>query len=374
MKFEARADVFVLPADRRLAEAISLVRWMAERSVHLLSRKPFIAIFTHMTHLLVFSSAIFPPAALDYAKALRTLLSYPPHLETLDQQAWKVLMGVCWAAVLGDPVTIDDEWQDDPDDDMRGSGEECSTQAGRHRATVSQVTNELASLIPILLSSSAAPLIPALPSHTGGWVSEPSLGFTILLKIHRFFLLHPAETSAHLIILRSLNTVLVELELNCRADFVAGGMKLFPQLIALWSTRNKGIREQVLIALRTLLPYLTHRSVIEKDREGVVREGMGRLMQALPKEAISRWGVEPSDMSVLRLKPHSVASSTGQAEGRLNSKPFETRTIAVSSSFSVLPTIRYSLPSFLLRGRFSIIYRTSRLHSVVSYRCARSLA
>jgi ataxia telangiectasia mutated family protein len=307
---------------------------MAERSVHLISRKPFIALFTHMTHLLVFASTIFPPAALDYAKALRSVLSYPPHLENLDQQGWKILMGICWAAVLGDPVTVDDEWQEDNESESVNQGKgfnDISTQnplSSRTTSTVSQSTTELVSLIPILLSSTAAPLISPLPPVGPGWISETSLGHSILLKIHRFFLLHPTETSAHLPILRSMNIVLTELELNCRADFVSAGIKLFPQLVEFWGTRDRGLREQVLIALKTLLPYLTHKVAAEKDKAGVIREAMNSLMEALPREASSRSGIRPLDFGVLRLKEYVRNVKAGTSDCW---QPFESITMSVRS-------------------------------------------
>lgn len=306
---------------------------MTERSVHLLSRKPFLAIFTHMIHLLVYGSAIFPPTALDYAKALRSLLSYPPHLENLDQQSWKVLMGICWSTVLGDPVTIDDEWQDAFTDQVDEPGPsngrtqtaDMATQGGANylkRSSVSQATSELVSLIPILLSSTAAPLLPPLPDKDA-YHQESSLGLAIIMKIHRFFTQQPSESSIHLPILRSLNTVLAEIELNCRNELVLGGMKVLPQLVALWGTRSKGIREQLLIAFGILLPYLTHKSALERDKLGVVREALTRLVETIPREALTRWGIEPLDMAVLRLKL-----------GNGSNQPYRTRVFAVSRNGS----------------------------------------
>ena len=309
------------------------MRWIAERSVHLLSRKPFIALFTHLTHLLVFSERIFPPAALDYAKALRTLLSYPPHLENLDQQGWKILMGICWAAVLGDPVVVDEEWQDDYEDeadmDKRKAVSEASTHltGSRPRSSVSQASNELISLIPILLSSTAAPFVPPLPPFGPGWVPEPSMGLWILLKIRRFFAQQPSETSAHLPVLRSLSLILVELELNCRVDFLVGGIKLFPQLVGLWGTRDKGLREQLIISLKTLLFHVTHKMAVEKDKAQSVTEAMRDLMDALPKESISRSGIHPLDVNALRLRAPSRATSTTLS-------PFETRTMTAGFEFT----------------------------------------
>lgn len=302
-------------AERRLAEAISLVRWMVERSVHLIGRKPFLALTTHMTHLLVYAHRIFPPAALDYAKALRSLLSYPPHLENLDQQSWKALMGICWAAVLGDSISIDNGWEDEledsQEDQLAQSTLPPSSTQGRFptnkgKASVTQATTELVSLIPILLSSTNTPLVPPLPI-AGTYAYEPSLGFSILTKIQRYFSLYQVETASHLSVLRSLNLVLAQMELNCRVDFVTGGMKVLPHLVQLWPNRSKGIREQVQIALRILLPYLVHKSTLDKDNLGTVRSSLETLLETMPKETMSRGGVEPLDLATVRLRLSSQA-------------------------------------------------------------------
>ncbi|WWD21232.1 hypothetical protein CI109_105716 [Kwoniella shandongensis] len=322
-------------ADKRLADSISLVRWMTERTVHLLSRKPFIALFTHLTQMLVFASQIFPPAALDYAKALRSLLLYTPHLENLDQGSWKVLMGICWAAVLGDEVRVDDDWEDEDQlDDMdqvskRSNDDFTTTQAGpstgRSRTTISQANSELITLIPILLSSTAAPLLPPLPTKEATVAPVERVGLAVLLKIHCFFHQFSAETSAHLAILRSLNIVLAELELSCRDDFLSAGLKLFPQLVSLWGTRNKAIREQVVISLRMLLPFVTHRTLGGSKQAPMVRETLEQLMDALSKETISKSGVEPMDLNVLRLN---------SLDGGFGRGPFELRSLSAGFEFS----------------------------------------
>ena len=342
---------------------------MTERSVYFISKKPFLALFTHMTHLLVFSSSIFPPAALDYAKALRSLLKYPPHLENLDQQGWKILMGICWAAVLGDPVTVDEEWQDDleadVDTDTKRSIHDTFTQANsissRQGTTTMQATNELVLLIPILLSSSSAPLIPPLPPIGHSWVPETSLGFVILLKIHRFLQQHPSATIAHLPILRSLNIVLAELELNCRSDFVAGGIRILPQLVAQWLTRDKGVREQLLIALKTMVPYLTHKTLAERVREEIVREAMLGLMSALPREVASKTGIRPLELAVLRLKPEQGNDSRVYSEANGSSQPFETRTMSVCDDVLIVRTNRLSI----LKAGFDFTHENAMVWAVL---------
>jgi ataxia telangiectasia mutated family protein len=287
---------------------------MTERSVHLISRKPFLALFRHLAALLVHGSSIFDPAALDYAKALRCLLSYPPHLECLTPELWKQLLGICWAAVLGDEISVESEWQDEVDE-LREHGESGSAtpmdidgaMAGggsgpsRGRSTISQSTTELVTLIPILLASPGAPILPPFPTSASPLPPPPSLGMSLLLKSHRFLTQYTSETSGHLSILQSLNLVLAEMELNSRNEFVAAGIKLVGPLVGLWGTRSKPLREQVVIALRTILPFITH-EMMDQDAHRGVLDAVGKLSDALPKEAALRWGIEPLDLHVLRLR------------------------------------------------------------------------
>ena len=316
-------------AERRLADAISLVRFMAERSVHLISRKALSALVAHMSSLLVYSSAIFPPAALDYAKALRTLLSYPPHLEHLETRAWRVLIGICWSAILGDEVTIEDGFEEEADEDMvdpsptSGTPGTQAVKSFSKGRTNTQATTELALLIPILLSSPASPLLPPLPTSTSPYIYEQSVGLSLLLKTQRFFAEYQSETSSHLPILRAMNLILSRLELNCRSDFITGAFKLLPFLVSAWTFRNKAMREQVLIALRMMLPFISHKGSREKDKAGVVKSALDRLMGMLGKESTVRGGILPLDIATIRLESERI-------EGSYRATPFETRCITVS--------------------------------------------
>lgn len=303
---------------------------MVERSFHLLAKKPFMALFAHLTSLLVHDGSIFPPVAFDYPKALRTLLSYPPHLDCLDAANWKVLTNVCWSALLDDPIELGEDMEDEiepiEDEDDEGSdGYPGSTKNGPTRIAASTKI-ELANLLPILLASNAAPLVPPLPARDHPFV-EPSLGSVMLSKIHRFFNLHPTETSNHLAIVRSLNKVLGELELNCRNDMVSFGTKLLPQLVTLWETRNKALREQVVIALRILLPFVTHKATAETEANNAVGDALGRLADALTREAGSRTGIEPLDLNVVRLR---LAHTKGSQKAS-HVFPFETRSVTVGT-------------------------------------------
>lgn len=301
---------------------------MAERTVHLIARRPLIALVTHMTALLVHQNGIFEPAVRDYAKALRQLLVYPPHLESLDEALWKRLMSIIWAGALGDRISQDDQWQDSghdqlEGDDGNGEGDEDGDEdmerddkaaveryvAGRAKG-VTHIQSELLLLLPILLASPSAPTLPAFPDKDSPTQPPTSVGYLIILKIVRFLEAHPAETSAHLSVFKGLNLILAEMELNSRNELVDAGTRLLPLLQGLWLARSKPLREQVVIALRTLHPFVSHFSVAASTKE-VVLEQYGRIVEGLGREVSLRWGIGPLDMGTLLLE-----KSAGEAGGR----------------------------------------------------------
>lgn len=279
-----------------------------------------------MTALLVHSSGIYEPAVRDYAKALRTLLSYPPHLESIDEPLWKRLMSIIWAGALGDKISQDDQWQDDGHDELEGDNEDVDMDEkpaidakpglgahGRGRAGITNTQSELLLLLPILLSSPSAPILPAFPDKDAPQESPTSVGYFIILKIVRFLEMHSSETSAHLSVLRGCNLVLSELELNSRDEFVNAGTKLLPHLQALWLVKSKPLREQVVIALRMLHPFITHFSVAQSMKD-VVQEQYGKLVDSLGKEVGLRWGIAPLDLSTLSLGQSTVIAK-GDTDG-----------------------------------------------------------
>jgi ataxia telangiectasia mutated family protein len=102
--------------------------------------------------------------------------------------------------------------------------------------------------------------------------------------------------------------VLAEMELNSRNEFVAAGIKLVGPLVAMWGTRSKPLREQAVIALRTILPFITHEMMDEDERRHVL-DAVSKLSDALPKEAALRWGIEPLELHVLRFRQTTEGST-----------------------------------------------------------------
>lgn len=320
-------------AERRLIQAANLVRTTAERSVNLLSRRPFLALFTHMTTLLVHDGRIFERIATDYIKALRTLLSYPPHLQHLDAGSWRTLMRICWAALLGEHVSL----EEDEDDDGSASDASIVPTRAREQPLSASIANELMTLIPILVASPAAPLLP--PAQEQGQPSDAGAGSGILQKIRRYIDQQSSNGPVPLEILRTLNTVLGEMELNSREDFQAASLKLFPQLVDQWiatSRTNLGLREHIVIAMRTMLPFITHDTVKDSDQQGAVRSAMDRFIESVAKESRSRAGIRPLDLDSLQL----VSVSTQAPPPRRG--PFELTGLTAGFEFDASQAVSWA--------------------------------
>lgn len=306
------------------------MRTTAERAVNLLSRRPFLALFTHMTTLLVHDGRIFERIATDYIKALRTLLSYPPHLQHLDAASWKMLMKICWAALLGEHVSLED--------DGEGSASDSSlAPTGRSKDSLSaSVANELMRLIPILVASPAAPLLQ--PVHEGLEASDAGAGIGILTKINRYIERQPSQTPLPLDILRTLNIVLGEMELNAHENFKASSLLLFPKLVDQWiatSRSNLGLREQIIIAMRMMLPFITHNTISDSD-QGAMRTAMDRFIETIGKESRSRAGIRPLDLDCLQLVSVS-AQSPPSARG-----PFELTGLTAGFEFDASQAVSWA--------------------------------
>ncbi|GMK57115.1 hypothetical protein CspeluHIS016_0309550 [Cutaneotrichosporon spelunceum] len=331
-KIAANTESGLPAALTRLSDAADLVRFAAERSVHMIGRKPLSVLLLHMVSLLVQDSRIFEPVAVSYVKALRTLLSYPPHLEHLDDGLWRRLMTVCWATILDERIPMDAELAGDADGE-----EEINADASPFAtAGSSLLLNEILSLVPILLSSSSAPLIS--PSPTKIEEAKPALGLSILHKIHRYIgQIGQGLVSIH--VLRALNILLGELEFNCREDFTKGSLVLFPQLAAMWTAKVKGDlghRELVLVALRTMLPFITHSSV-GSDKKEAAREAMTRILDSMPKEAGSRAAIKPLDLEMLRFKAGGTKlPETGSRP------PFELMGITAGFGFDAVSSLNWA--------------------------------
>ena len=302
---------------RRLEDLTSAVRWLTERSVSRLNKKVVNALLKHLLQAISHKGALFQPVALDYAKTLRAILSYQPHLEHLDNAQWVEIASVAFAVVLGDDLntSLDDEESSDEESEADVSsslsegdrnpskkrrrqesiGAGPSKKARTSPRSVSLEQIEFVSVIAILLKSPYAPLVSK---------ETPIVGRRILTRFGRFFQLYTTDTSAHVDAIFSLNITLQQLALNARHDVSEFGVSTWDSLLALWTTKNRQVKEGVLAVLVTLLPYVSTTD-IPFDHP----EKLGKLLKLLLSERESRWGFDPLSLDSIRLSVENISSN-----------------------------------------------------------------
>ncbi|BGP41354.1 Serine/threonine-protein kinase tel1 [Rhodotorula kratochvilovae] len=237
--------------DKRLDEAAQLVRTVVEKVHRVVTRKTAKAIVAHLTQMTAVQGKL-QPYALTYMKALRTVLAYPPHVEHLDERQWTDVVMLCFSAVLGDKIKIGQDFVDeaamDIDEDERLGGalraglDEEMAHPSTTRRTANPTEIELVGVIEVAFRSKSSPFL--------------TYAQAIFRKFLRFFRLFPAETTAHLSALTALNRAFADVDLNDQRSMRRIGPHLWKHILALWATKSPSLKEQVVMSLRYLFPFV----------------------------------------------------------------------------------------------------------------------
>lgn len=321
---------------RRLGEAASAVRWLTDRSVTKWNKRVQAAVVSHLTQTLIYQGQLLEPVALDYLKALRCVLGFPPHLGHLAKETWVKFLEMGFNIVLGDPIRkrMDEEGEaaDElasvdmnsiPSDDeesmaygpsfsninsMKKRPYQGRTQtlrpdtdraASAVRSLKSQpvtlVQIECMSIITLLLQSPYAPLLSSDMEYLPG---------AILTRFRRFVQAYPGDTSLHHDFLLSLRVILSHLALNRQRLVSIFVKEVWDDLVGLWNTKNQRMKEDLVIVLRTMFRYLT---VDDSEPGGkadykTYSDNLLKLWQVLNSDAETRWAIAGLSMDSLRLQ------------------------------------------------------------------------
>ncbi|KAF9006178.1 hypothetical protein BDQ17DRAFT_1540768 [Cyathus striatus] len=195
---------------------------------------------------MVLNKELFAPVALDYIKLIRCMLSWPPHLEHLENETWIELVQLGFNVVLQEPLKQSLEskeagWlaledrrgeshvSDEEDDELptvspgtrkRRRGSDLPTTPARRTPQLSKrklpqimkvslEQTEFAALLSILLRS------PAAPFHLSQYEYLPS---AILSRLYRFIEVYPSDSSLMNDYLSILSSTLSHVSLNKKSD------------------------------------------------------------------------------------------------------------------------------------------------------------
>ncbi|GLB41909.1 putative telomere-length maintenance and DNA damage repair [Lyophyllum shimeji] len=363
-------------AQRRLEEAASTVRWLTERTVHLLNKRVTKSISEHLLQTMVHRGELLTPVALHYTKALRSLASYTPHLEHMEDDTWVRMVEMSFNILLGDPVRSsfeDDAVNAGPapaaddsdlfvnDDSMdhddalpstsrkRGRADSNATpgpsslkapsQSSRKSRTVKQQVSvsheqvECMSLLSVLLQSPSSPIIST---------EFPRLASSILMRLQRFLDLYTGDTSLLHDYITTLSSTLSNLSLNRTHDVAKFARESWDKLLDLWGTKNKRIKEGLVSVLHILIPFITTDNEIF-DVAGTSFDCAGslsRVSTVLAGEAESRWGVDALCLDCLRLE---LVDSEAQQTNSFRSSAFVARTFRFGWNFDAAQALAWAI-------------------------------
>ena len=328
-------------AFRKLEHTAGVVRWLTERTVHLLNKEVMKELFMHLTQTMVYRGALFTPVALDYIHAMTCLASYKPHLEHLADETWVMIVEMGFNVILDDPIQarfaeeeataddvdsdmyVDDNPDVPDDDDLPATVASSSKKRPRRDHSAPPSTNlprqdkfkskhkflapsreqlVFAPLVSTLIGSPAAPILsPEFPNLSSG----------ILLRLERFLKRFPTDSSLLHSFLAILLSTLKHLSLNRRNEVQNYARSSWDGLLGLWGQKDKSMKESLTAVLRVLFPFLVAPSNMERAPSFDCADALGRLWQLLDGEAESKWGADRLTLDALRFELLDSADSGG---------------------------------------------------------------
>lgn len=327
---------------RRLGDATTTVRWLVERSNCRLTAKVLTPLLTHLLQMMVYRGQLYTPLALSYLKTIKILLSWTPHMDHIDAATWISIAELAFNIILDDPIKrkFDDitgeshdesmqvdlsaMYQDDSDEgDDRGpsaSTQKRKRKAREHSSTPVPGATHPTRLLkaPVYRSVSleqiecASLLVLLFRSPTAPFLSEdiPNLSLSILTRMTRFLERYPGDASLHHDYLLALQPVLSHLCLNRTKDVKTFAYSTWDQLVGLWGTKNKRMKESLVGILRTLFPFFAHNDL---HAYTAWADGVYKLWTLLSSEAESRRGLDSLSLDSLRLE---ILPSNAENYGR----------------------------------------------------------
>ena len=247
-------------ASNRLSECASALRLAVEVGLHTVRPKTVKALIDHITQVLPVSDESFcEPILQDYAKTLRTLLGYRPHVEHMSKEDWLPLVDFC---IEGIQISLNVE---DAQSSVLTISHGSNRLLGRisRSATPNSLGNvylpgssakgkekirtldEFVYCLHYLLSTSNAPVL-----------ERASTVFAIVLTLLRVQSTAGAQHhAAFMCINTALHAVITEDVDLARQTF----RDLVPHIRRLWQTKSQALRGEMIITMingEALLPSL----------------------------------------------------------------------------------------------------------------------
>ncbi|KAA1082387.1 Serine/threonine-protein kinase tel1 [Puccinia graminis f. sp. tritici] len=236
----------------RLRAALTLIRKCVVQFVSQFKHKVMKLVINRTIELIVVAKnrTLMDSIVLDCIRILRDFLLYRPHLEHLDHELSAEILAICFASILDRKLP---ETFSIPDNESFGAEPPLE-------AEPLNPTDRSQAASPRMIDSSQLLSIVIPASSSVCLECSKSLLFDFRNVLEKF----PRDTSAHFHLITALHLLLRELELNKGRDLSRSAIHLGNCLISLWPNKNIALKEQIVLCLTYLLPFVIREAELDQ--------------------------------------------------------------------------------------------------------------
>ncbi|CAK1361774.1 unnamed protein product [Cercospora beticola] len=292
-------------ATNRLSDIAGGLRQSVEAGIRVLQLKTIRAVLDHVTGCLFLTNgSLCEPLALDYAKTLRAVLSYQPHVEQMKAEHWDKLARFCSSVISQAQQEVSD---DDTSSMGGGTGYGLSHLSSRStirdsvgsqskRSIIKPIAEEMVGCLRLLTAAPNAPRLSSGIDHL----------WTIINALKTCTL---SRERAHLDAFGAINNILSWTRTEC----IRATQKATSQLLRLvkqfWSTKSPALG-QMLTTVLFLRPYISH--AMQGEERVTMLPELTRLLHSLETEYSIRHDRNGLLLEDLRLEINSGPLRKGQ--------------------------------------------------------------
>ncbi|PWN35316.1 uncharacterized protein FA14DRAFT_160518 [Meira miltonrushii] len=265
---------------KRLQDSAGMVLWMIERCNTYLEKQAITSAVNHLTQMIEFRGELVEIVSVYYLKALTIPLSYAPHVDHLEPDLWKFCTNLCFNVILRDHLSNEPDWEDAKFVSTKLYEAPSESTAKPRRTRPDDL--EAAKCLYALIRANHAPL-----------VTKERHGVMALYRYSCILYEYPQESSLHLPILKGIVHTLGELSVNDMEAMLQFGEFSWTSLLNLWGSRSQAVKEQVILAFRTLIPVMQQSQKLEF---------LETLCEEILGEANDRLSIQPIPLTCVDLR------------------------------------------------------------------------
>ena len=310
----------------RIENISAVFRAIVEYSIPYLNNASVEFLVPRLIIIMKMESATVDTTGSNYAKALLSVVSHPPHVRSFTDKMWHMVSRLSWAVLLNDSLSSKNNWPEvDPKQEARPTDSKptstgmwsqkmCCTgllpRVFSKGATLSPVQNIFATILRHLCTSPFAPIIErARRQEVAEFADQTNWACYLLVKFCRYFETFQSTVASHLDMIPALCHVLSQVELNRIADMMWFSRRIWPRLVALMKGRVRTDYVLVLVVFKYILPYYVRVDSDDARSEAISNiidsnsfRGLTDLVQIIDEYAPMKSGIETLSMDALRLE------------------------------------------------------------------------